>query len=169
MVGVIPLLARLESRTLHVAQSRKAIITIGGTMLLFFLILHTVLLLNLLGRAATVVTYWPIAAGVVLIVVGNYLGKMRSNDFVGIRTPWTMASELSWNKTHRLGGKLLFLLGILLMAGTLFIAGDTGELWVTGLLGAALVWAVILVVYSYLVWKGDPDAPGRGREQGSVE
>ncbi len=35
------------------------------------------------------------AVGVVLVVLGNYLGKLRSNFLVGIRTPWTLSSELS--------------------------------------------------------------------------
>ena len=38
-------------------------------------------------------------------LVGNYLRTVRSNFFVGIRTPWTLSSETVWRKTHELAGK----------------------------------------------------------------
>ena len=44
------------------------------------------------------------AIGLMFIVLGNYMGKVRKNFFIGIRTPWTLASDEVWNRTHRLGG-----------------------------------------------------------------
>ncbi len=111
-------------------------------------------LLKSLGYDPTIATYWPILAGLVIIVTGNYLGKIRSNYFAGFRTPWTLSSELSWNKTHRLGGKLLFLLGVVLIAGSIIVIG---EFWAYFLLVASLLWTVVLVAYSYFIWKSDPD------------
>ncbi len=34
--------------------------------------------------------------------MGNFFGKIRRNFFLGIRVPWTLASERVWNETHRL-------------------------------------------------------------------
>ena len=53
-----------------------------------------------------------IATGVLFVVIGNVLGKVRSNFMFGVRTPWTLSSDLSWNKTHRLVGRLFVLLGL---------------------------------------------------------
>lgn len=39
-------------------------------------------------------------------LMGNVLGKVRRNFWVGIRTPWTLASERVWNDTHRLAARL---------------------------------------------------------------
>lgn len=39
-------------------------------------------------------------------LMGNVLGKVRRNFYVGVRTPWTIASERVWNDTHRLAGRL---------------------------------------------------------------
>ena len=55
------------------------------------------------------------AIGVMLIVMGNFMGKIRSNFVFGMRTPWTLSSELSWNKTHRLTGKLFMLWGLVVL------------------------------------------------------
>lgn len=53
-----------------------------------------------------------ILLGALMIVMGNYLGKIKRNWFMGIRTPWSLSSENVWNKTHRLGGRLFMLWGI---------------------------------------------------------
>lgn len=154
IVGLLPLFARIEPRKLHITQSHKALTSIWTILLLFFIVIHTITLLYTLGRRPTIATYWSILAGLVCIVMGNYLGKIRSNYFAGFRTPWTLASEVSWNKTHRLGGKLLFLLGIFLIAGSILAVGD---FWVYFLLVYSLLWTVSLFIYSYLIWKQDPD------------
>jgi uncharacterized membrane protein len=154
IMGLLPLFARIEPRQLHLAQSHKALTTIWAMWLLFFIVIHTIVLLDILGRKPAIATYWPILAGLVTIVMGNYLGKIRSNTFAGFRTPWTLSSELSWSKTHRFGGKLLFLLGIIMIAGSILVIGD---FWVYFLLASSLLWTVILVIYSYLIWKRDPD------------
>lgn len=144
---------RIEPRQRHLAQSHKALTTIWAMWLVFFFVVQTVLLLNLLGREPAIATYWPILAGVVSLVMGNYLGKIRSNTIAGFRTPWTLASELSWNKTHRLGGRLLFVLGLVLIAGPLIIMGD---FWAYFIIVASLLWVVVLALYSYTIWKRDP-------------
>ena len=54
--------------------------------------------------------------GSMFIVIGNYMSKLKSNWFVGIKTPWTLSSEEVWNKTHRLGGKIFIVSGFIMMA-----------------------------------------------------
>jgi len=56
-----------------------------------------------------------IATGVLLIAVGNYLGKARQNGFIGLKTPWTLADATVWDKTHRFTGRAMFLGGLALM------------------------------------------------------
>jgi len=56
-----------------------------------------------------------IEGGVCLLIalLGNVMGKVRRNFFVGIRTPWTIANERVWNVTHRLAAKTFFAGGLL--------------------------------------------------------
>lgn len=52
--------------------------------------------------------------------LGNLMGKVRPNFFVGIRTPWTLTSKRAWLKTHRVGGWVMTGFGIALtLAGLL--------------------------------------------------
>src|SRR4029077_13644458 len=76
-----------------------------------------------------------VATGVLLLAIGNYLGKARQNAIFGLRTPWTLADATVWDRTHRFagpgmvgGGLLLIVLGLLLhdpMALGLCIAACT--------------------------------------------
>jgi uncharacterized membrane protein len=93
--------------------------------------------------------------GALFIVIGNYLPKVRSNFLMGIRTPWTLTSDRSWARTHRLGGRLFVLEGlILVVAGLLGIGGPVQ----VGLIiaGVAIIVGVAFV-YSYIVWRDDPE------------
>jgi immunity protein, SdpI family len=81
------------------------------------------------------------------------MGKIRPNWFVGVRTPWTLSSKLSWTKTHRLAGWVLAVLGPLIaLTG---IIRTNWFLWATlAVVGAGLAW---MVVSSYLVYRTDPN------------
>jgi uncharacterized membrane protein len=88
---------------------------------------------------------------VMLIAFGSAMGKLRHNYFVGIRTPWTLADEEVWNKTHQLGGKLWLIAGII----GLFASFFSGT-WVAVLMFVLLITAVIVpIVYSYIIFKNE--------------
>ena len=61
----------------------------------------------------------PILLGVMFIFIGNYLPKIKQNLYLGIKLPWTYASEENWNKTHRMGGKVWVVGGVLLLCNFL--------------------------------------------------
>lgn len=91
-----------------------------------------------------------LAIGLLFIVMGNYLPKVRSNFFVGIRTPWTLSSDEVWVRTHRFAGKLMVALGLVVLVSTWLPPG-----WaVTIVIGAALGLAAVTMAYSYWVYRG---------------
>jgi uncharacterized membrane protein len=90
-----------------------------------------------------------VAVGLLLMVMGNFLGKVRKNFFLGIRTPWTLASDEVWAKTHRLGGWCFVVAGIF-MAIMGVITPPSGMPWVIGIIVAI---ALIPVVYSYIAYR----------------
>lgn len=93
------------------------------------------------------------AVGIFFLLLGNVMGKIRPNWFVGIRTPWTLSSHLSWNKTHRLGGWLFMLQGLMLIG-----VGVISTPWALGIMLTTVLGSVaFLVVYSYFVWRSDPN------------
>jgi uncharacterized membrane protein len=57
---------------------------------------------------------------VLFIFFGNYMPKLPQNYFIGIRSPWTLASDVVWVKTHRIGGILFVIAGLLIAILSLF-------------------------------------------------
>ena len=100
------------------------------------------------------------AMGVMLLVIGNQLGKSRSMYLIGFRTPWTLASEEVWVKTHRLAGKLMAGGGLVMLIAALLPLPS-------GLLAAVPV-AVVAVaagvplLYSFLLWRREKSAQPNG-------
>lgn len=92
--------------------------------------------------------------GFLLIILGNYMGKLRPTWFIGIRSPWTLSSEESWNKTNRLGGWMFVVIGL----GMVIAAPFQEKIANYILIGLGIACILYLYVYSYLVWKKDPDA-----------
>jgi uncharacterized membrane protein len=94
----------------------------------------------------------PFAVGALFVLFGSVLGQVKPNWFVGIRTPWTLSSTESWARTHRLGGWIFIALGVLFAVTGVFKLGSFGFV----VIGAAIGALVVLVIYSYLVWRSDP-------------
>ncbi|MFT4074680.1 MAG: SdpI family protein [Asticcacaulis sp.] len=89
--------------------------------------------------------------GLLFVILGNYMPKMRKNWLMGIRTPWTLSDERVWDKTHRFAGPLFMLGGAITVAGALFAPVD----WRSPILIAAILTVCFVsYAYSYLVAKG---------------
>lgn len=85
--------------------------------------------------------------GLMLMVTGNVLNKVRKNFFVGIRTPWTLADDEVWAKTHRFAGRTFFAGGLLVCVLAFFQSSAIPVL-------AGVSIAVLLpVVYSFFVYR----------------
>lgn len=95
---------------------------------------------------------------VLIALIGNVMGKVRRNFYIGIRTPWTLASERVWYATHRLAGQLMVATGIICLA--IALAGGTFWIWITLLLmGTLFPVAYSLIYYKRLEKSGELDVP----------
>ena len=121
-------------------------------ILTFMLLMHVVILLSATGTVIRMDRVVMPAVGVFIAIMGVLLPRAHPNWFVGFRTPWTLTSDLSWERTHKVGGMLFIALGVLIVAST-FIAPERA-IWV--LVIAALGVVAFLFIYSYQVWKQDP-------------
>lgn len=90
-----------------------------------------------------------VEGGVCLLIalLGNVLGKVRRNFYVGVRTPWTIASEQVWNATHRIAAKAFFAAGLLGLIAVVLRA----PFWLP--ITAVLIGALIPVLYSLIFYK----------------
>ena len=88
------------------------------------------------------------AFAVLFFYLGIMMKHTRRNWFVGIRTPWTISSDRVWNETHRLGGNLFIISGVIAVLGVIF-----PSYFVWFLLVPVLISAIVPVVYSYVVFR----------------
>jgi uncharacterized membrane protein len=140
-------LPKISPRGFRMDRFRR-VFEILQTAILSFLFLATVVaLLAAAGIPFEIHRAIFAGLGLLFLVIGNFMGKLTRNFFIGIRTPWTLASEEVWLRTHRLGGKLFVLAGLVI-----FLAGLLGG-GVEWLLGVTLLLAAVCVVYSYLLYR----------------
>jgi uncharacterized membrane protein len=117
-------------------------------MILFMGAVQLMTYLEALGRGGPgVEQIIPLMTGGLFILIGNYLSKFPRNFFVGIRTPWTLASDEVWNRTHRLGGWVFILAGLVL-AATAFFPGAMPVVIVV-----VVVAALVPVLYSLWLYR----------------
>jgi uncharacterized membrane protein len=90
-------------------------------LVLVFTGMYVATTLTGLGIPVSVSKVVRFAIGIMLLFVGNYFGKIRHNYTFGIKTPWTLASEEVWNKTHRISGPLWVITGLVWIL-SIFIA-----------------------------------------------
>ena len=147
---LFPILSRIDPKKGNYALFRKSWIAIQTVIVVFFAYLYFVSLLVSLKPEYQIIPFVMTGIGVLFMLIGNYLGKVRQNYFVGIRTPWTLANEDVWNKTHRFGGWMFVLAGIMLLFNALF------QFHVVAVTVIAIVMAAIVpLVYSYLIFPKD--------------
>jgi uncharacterized membrane protein len=118
--------------------------------ILFFAAVQVVVIGAALGWPVGVPQVIGVGAGLLFMVLGNEMGRLKPNWFAGIRTPWTLSDPENWRRTHRFGGKIFFVAGLLIAAANLLLPATASAFVVlAGTLGAA----VLSVGYSYLLWR----------------
>jgi uncharacterized membrane protein len=139
----------IDPRRRNVEHNAPDRLLIANLLVLFFVLVEVATLGAALGWPVDVTAIMLPGLGLLLVGLGNYLPRIRSNWWIGIRTPWTLDNERVWRETHRLGGRTFVLGGLLLIASSLLPATWRG--WVT--LAVILPMALIPVVYSFLAWR----------------
>ena len=101
-----------------------------------------------LGYDLRIEVVLPVFMGVLFILIGNYLPKTKQSYTMGIKLPWTLASEENWNRTHRLAGFLWVLGGVYFI-----VMSFIGWSLIASFLIPLAVMVFVPTVYSYLLYR----------------
>lgn len=147
---LMTLLPRLDPKKANYTYFSGAYYWIQLCFVLVFGVMSMFILFNTLGFTMFKVDFGiKLMIGIMFAVFGNLMPKLKHNYFVGVRTPWTLANEDVWYATHRLSGKVWFVVGVA-MTIIAFLPGQlTTILYLVAIIPAALV----PTVYSYLVYR----------------
>jgi len=157
---VFCLLPQIEPMRDNLYKSRKAYNAVWISTMILFLCIHAGIAYMMVSASSAealsneFVRLVIAGTGILFIVLGNYLPKTRQNWFLGIRTPWTLSSEYTWEKTHRLAGRLFFAVGFVCLVSAFLVDGIGLVFLVTG---CSVGTALISVIYSFFVYRGAPD------------
>ena len=121
------------------------------TLIIVFMSILAVLMIYMAkNQSFANVNLIVLPVGVLYIILGNYFKTIKANYFIGIRTPWTLENETVWKETHKLGGKLWFAGGLVIVMSSLLFENKANHvvfMMVTGII------IIIPIVYSYLKFK----------------
>jgi uncharacterized membrane protein len=157
MIVLFRLLPRFDPRKDAYVKHAKALAFIETALVVFFIGISWLVVVSSLGFPIEVGDTVRIGIGLLFVILGNFMGQLKRNYFVGIKTPWTLADDEVWRRTHRRGGWVFVVDGLLFVASA---ALPDGPLLV-GLMVAFILSILYLLAYSYFIWRivcGEPKA-----------
>jgi uncharacterized membrane protein len=147
LMGLFALLPWLSPRHFEVDTFTSTYLYIMLVSLGMFVYMHGFTLWAALHGALNVRHGIVGAVCLLVAMLGNVMGKVRRNFYIGVRTPGTIANERVWNATHRFAAKTFVLAGL---AG-LVLTFAVGGIWVP--FGVLLAGVLVPVVYSLVYYK----------------
>ena len=140
---------RIDPRRRNYERFGPSFAIIRGSLVCFLAFIHVITLGMALGWPVDVSAAVLNGVGVLLAIIGNQLPRIRHTYLVGIRTPWTLASETVWRRTHRLAGPIWLVGGLSIAITGLFTPSIAR--WAFAICLAAMVG--VPTVASYLWWR----------------
>ena len=130
----------IEGKILHIVLWVCPVISVLGAVLMYG---------TALGMQFAVEKIIPSLVGITFIIIGNYLPKCKQSYTMGIKLPWTLNDEDNWNRTHRLGGKLWVVCGLVLIVSMVL----PSSFMIAAFLVIITVAVLVPTVYSYLLYR----------------
>ena len=149
------LIPRLDPLKTNIEKFKGSYYQFIVAFLIFFLYIQALTIVFNLGYTFNMTLVLMPAFAILFYFVGTMVGKAKRNYFIGIRTPWTLASDTVWDKTHALGAKLFKIAAGISLIGILF-----GQYAVWFMLVSVLIAAITTIIYSYIIFQreGKPRA-----------
>ncbi len=146
-----PMIARrVDPRAHNLVRAREAVRVAVFAVISGLACIHLAVVGEALDWPIALPTALTLSLSLMLVIMGNVLGKVGSNHFLGIRTTWTLADEQVWGKTHRFAGRGFVAVGLL--GGAIALGGDAsvaGTVVISGLLATSL----LSVLLSWIWWR----------------
>jgi uncharacterized membrane protein len=147
LTGIFLVLPRVSPRQFEVDGFRSTWLFVMVTVVGLVGYLHAMMLWTLSRGPIDMLRAFMAGLFLFFALCGNVLGRVKRNFWMGVRTPWTLASERVWTDTHRMTARLFVASGVLGVAASL--AGMPG--WMSIVL--ILIVSMIPVVYSLVLYK----------------
>lgn len=148
---LLPVLRRIDPRRAHYERFDATFWLLLNVIVMFMAAMHVLSLGAALGWPVDVTRGVLVIVGLLFAGLGNYLPRLRSNWWMGIRTPWTLDSEAVWRATHRLAGITFVTAGLITVVAAVL---PTDQAFKIAMLSLA-VGAFIPAAYSYFAYRAE--------------
>lgn len=152
--ALLAVLPRFDPRREHYERFWPTYWLIANVVLLFLALVTGASLAVGLGWRVDVTRLAVLGTGVLFIALGNVMPRLRSNWWMGVRTPWTLSSDRVWRETHRVAGVAFVLAGLVTLASVALPA----EVSVWVMIATIVVASLIPAIYSYVAWRRERNA-----------
>jgi uncharacterized membrane protein len=150
MTLVFVFLPKFDPKKENYAKFNKAYTVFMFVMVVFFTAIQLVILGVSMGADFIKVdTIVKLLVGLLILIIGNLMPKLKHNYFMGIKTPWTLSSESVWLKTHRHGGVVWFAAGVLMV----LLAFIPGQISAAAYFSITIIAALEPILYSFLCYR----------------
>ena len=130
-------------------QSKKALHIIFWILPLISLFANGAVYAIAFGKTFHLSALMLVPFGILFLFIGNYLPKIKQNRTLGIRVSWTLHNEENWNRTHRLGGKVWVICGLVILFSVFLPEAAIVHVFTCTVIAAG----VVPILYSYCVYK----------------
>ena len=156
ILSIIPLLLlilfqilpKIDPRRKNYERHKKAYFIMEMVIEVFLIIMVWITIAAALNIKINIRLILPSLLGVLFIILGNYMPVIKSNYFFGIRNPWTLSNETVWRKTHRVGGYIFAIMGVIMFISTIAIHNGGMISFIVLIIGI-----IGIYVYSYFVYR----------------
>lgn len=142
------LIPKIDPLKANIEKFRKYYDGLVVLMMVFLFYLYLLTLFWNRGVRFNMIQLLAPAFGILFYYCGVLIENAKRNWFIGIRTPWTLSSEQVWEKTHKIGGKLFKVAGIVALFAALF-----HRYAMFFIMGPVLLIAAYTIVYSYIEYQ----------------
>ncbi|MCH3916610.1 MAG: SdpI family protein [Spirochaetia bacterium] len=146
---LVPFIARIDPKSENYDRFRRAFDIFRVALTAFFVLLLFLMVGIASGHDLDMVRILFAALGCFLALIGNYMPKFKHNYTMGIKTPWTLADEDVWNRTHRMAAPIWVIGGIGVFVSSIFFPK---MLLTATFIIVILAMTLVPVVYSYVIF-----------------
>lgn len=150
MYALFIILPKLDPKSANYKKFTTSYKVMRYSLHIFFIILYALTVLAALEYPIDMGLWITVCISILYIVLGNVMGKVRHNYFVGFKFPWTLANEEVWKKTHQVGAKAMVLGGVVSLIGVIFV--DNSFRFII-IFVCIFVPTILVSIYSYVYYR----------------
>lgn len=145
---LVLVLPKISPRGFKLAESANAYYACMLAVIVVIVVIHIMVVRAALSASMPSVTLLFLLIGALFMVVGAAMGRIKRNFWMGVRTPWTLASDEVWQRTNRFAGRWLIAGGIAVAISAFF-----PQVAIAAILIVVIGIAIASLAYSYVLYR----------------